>query len=123
MIGVRTSGSHPHIIHGDLAKAIKGIDSADFKILLIHDPNQWKEDVVGKTDIDLSFAGHTHGGQFGILTKKFRWSPVKFFYPQWYGLYTEGKQNLYVNRGLGYLGVPCRIWMPPEVALITLKNI
>jgi len=123
MIGVRTSGSHPHIIHGDLDKAIEGIDSADFKILLIHDPNQWKEDVVGKTDIDLSFAGHTHGGQFGILTKKFRWSPVKYFYPQWYGLYTEGKQNLYVNRGLGYLGVPCRIGMPPEVALITLKDI
>ncbi len=82
MIGVKTSGSHPHIIHGDLNKAIEGIDSADFKILLFHDPNQWDEDVVGKTDIDLSFAGHTHGGQFGILTKKFRWSPVKYFYPQ-----------------------------------------
>lgn len=121
MIGVKTSGSHPYIIYGDLNKATEGIDSADFKILLIHDPNQWDEEVVGKTDIDLSFAGHTHGGQFGILTKKYKWCPVKYFYPRWYGLFTEGKQNLYVNRGLGYLGVPCRVGMPPEITFITLK--
>ena len=123
IIGVKTSGSHPNIIHGDLNKAIEGTDSADFKILLIHDPNQWDEDVVEKTDIDLSFAGHTHGGQFGILSQKFRWSPVQYFYPRWYGLFTEGKQILYVNRGLGYLGVPCRIWMPPEITFITLRAI
>ena len=121
IIGVKTGGSHPNIIHGDLNKATQGIDSTDLKILLCHDPNQWDEDVAGKTDIDLTFSGHTHGGQFGILTKKFSWSPVKKFYPHWYGLFSEGNQYLYVNRGLGYLGVPFRIWMPPEIALVTLK--
>ena len=118
--GVQTSGRHPDIIHGDLGKATEGLDSADLKILLCHDPNQWKEDVTAKTDIDLTFAGHTHGMQIGIITKKFRWSPSKYFYPEWNGLFSEGDQYLYVNRGLGVMGIPFRIWMPPEITVITV---
>jgi predicted MPP superfamily phosphohydrolase len=123
IIGVKTGGSHPEIIHGDLGKAIMGTDSADLKILLMHDPNQWDKDVVGKTDIELSLAGHTHGMQIGIITRNFRWSPAKRFYPRWHGLYSEGEQFLYVNRGLGVLGVPFRIWMPPEITIITLRSV
>ena len=123
IIGVQTGGSHPGIIHGDLMKAFSGTDSADFKILLCHDPNQWDIDVAGKTDIQLSLAGHTHGMQIGIITKKLRWSPANRYYPQWNGLYSEGEQFLYVNRGLGVLGVPFRIWMPPELTIITLRSI
>jgi hypothetical protein len=123
LIGVKTEGSHPGIIHGDLKKAAMGTDSADLKILLCHDPNQWEADVTGKTDIQLSLAGHTHGMQIGIVTRKFRWSPAKWFYPQWNGLYSEGEQRLYVNRGLGVLGVPFRIWMPPEITIITLRSV
>ena len=120
MIGVTTRGSFTKIKHGDLTRAISGIDSADLKILLAHDPNQWDKDVTGKTDINLTFSGHTHGMQMGIMTKKFRWSPARFFYPRWNGLYREGDQFLYVNRGLGVLGIPFRIWMPPEITVITL---
>jgi len=120
LIGVETYGRHPDIIHGDLTKASVGTDSADLKILLAHDPNQWEEDVTGKTDIDLTLSGHTHGMQIGIITKRFRWSPSKYFYPNWGGLYRNGKQVLYVNRGLGVMGVPFRIWMPPEITVITL---
>lgn len=123
IIGVITDGSHPGIIHGDLKKASAGTDSAGLKILLCHDPNQWDADVVGKTDIQLSLAGHTHGMQIGIITKNFRWSPSKYFYPRWNGLYTEGKQHLYVNRGLGSIGIPVRIWMPPEITILTLRAI
>jgi len=121
-IGVITGGKHPYITHGDLKKAIAGTDSSDFKILLAHDPNQWDEEVTGKTDIDLTFSGHTHGMQMGIVTKKFRWSPSKYFYPEWNGLFREGDQALYVNRGLGVLAIPFRIWMPPEITLITLVS-
>lgn len=123
IIGVKTGGSHPGIIHGDLRKAAMGTDSAGLRILLCHDPNQWDKDVVGKTDIELSLAGHTHGMQIGIITKNFRWSPAKRFYPRWHGLYSEGEQLLYVNRGLGVLGVPFRIWMPPEITIITLRSV
>ena len=98
------------------------MQESDYKILVSHDPNQWDADVTGKTDIGLTFAGHTHGMQMGILTKKFSWSPSKYFYPRWYGLFNTGEQYLYVNRGLGVLAVPFRLWMPPEITLITLRK-
>lgn len=122
MIGVLTKGRHPHMIHGDLDKAIAGLDSVDLKILLTHDPNHFEEAVKGKTDIDITLSGHTHGMQMGIITKKFRWSPAKYFYPHWNGLFKEGEQYHYVNRGLGVLSIPFRIWMPPEITVITLKK-
>ena len=120
VIGVMTKGSFPEIIHGDLSKAYSGTDSADLKILLAHDPNQWEKDVTGKTDIDITLSGHTHGMQIGILTKRVKWSPARYFYPHWNGLYKTGEQYLIVNRGLGVLAIPFRIWMPPEITVITL---
>jgi predicted MPP superfamily phosphohydrolase len=122
LIGIITKGRHPHIIHGDLKKAIAGLDSVDLKILLSHDPNQWEEDVTGKTDINITLSGHTHGMQMGIMTKNFKWSPSKYFYPHWNGLYTNGNQYQYVNRGLGSSAMPFRIWMPPEITVITIKK-
>lgn len=123
LIGIITVGRHPHMIHGNLKDAISGLDTnkVDLKIFLSHDPNEWEKDVVGKTDINLTLCGHTHGMQMGIMTKNFRWSPAKYFYPHWNGLYREGDQYQYVNRGLGVLSVPFRLWMPPEITLITLK--
>ena len=122
LIGIITKGRHPHMIHGDVEKAISGLDSVDLKILLSHDPNQWEEDVTGKTDIDITLSGHTHGMQMGIMTKRFRWSPAKYFYPHWNGLYTVGHQYQYVNRGLGSSAIPFRIWMPPEITVITIRK-
>ncbi|MBA4322966.1 MAG: hypothetical protein C0408_09145, partial [Odoribacter sp.] len=120
IIGVITKGRHPHMIHGDLIKAMEGTDSADFRILISHDPNHWEKAVLQKTNIELTFSGHTHGMQLGILTRGFKWSPSQYFYPRWNGLYSEGKQYLYVNRGLGVLAIPFRIWMPPEITVIKL---
>jgi uncharacterized protein len=122
IIGVITKGRHPKMIHGDLIKAIKGTDSADFRILISHDPNHWEESVRGKTNIELTFSGHTHGMQMGILTKGFKWSPSQYFYPRWNGLYSSGNQFLYVNRGLGVLAIPFRLWMPPEISVIRLTS-
>jgi len=120
LTGVETYGRHPDITHGDLRKAAEGTGTAGLSILLAHDPNQWRKDVVGKTGIDLTLSGHTHGMQVGIITKRLRWSPSKYFYPEWGGLFSEGDQYLYVNLGLGVMGVPFRICMPPEITLITL---
>jgi predicted MPP superfamily phosphohydrolase len=122
LIGIVTKGRHPDIVHGDLRKALSGLDSADLRILLSHDPNQWEKEVVSKTDIDITLSGHTHGMQMGIYTNKFKWSPSKYFYPHWGGLFIEGDQVQYVNLGLGVLAIPFRIWMPPEITVITLKR-
>jgi len=122
LAGVTTKGSFAKIIHGDLKKALSGTDTSDFKILLAHDPNQWRKEVTGNTDIDLTLSGHTHGMQIGILSKRLKWSPAKYFYPNWNGLYKKGEQFLIVNRGLGVLGIPFRICMPPEITVITLRT-
>lgn len=118
--GIETRGRYPDIIYGNLTNSISGLDSTDFRILLSHDPNHWNKEVTGKTDINLTLAGHTHGMQFGILTPWFKWSPAKYFYPEWNGLYKEGDQYLYVNRGLGMIGMPLRLFMPPEITVIRL---
>jgi uncharacterized protein len=119
--GVTTSGRHPKMIHGNLRKALQGTDSADFRILISHDPNHWDLEVKGKTNVELTLSGHTHGMQMGIFSRYFKWSPSKYFYPKWGGLYSSGNQFLYVNRGLGVLAIPFRIWMPPEITIIRLS--
>lgn len=107
--------------YGDLEKAHAGTDGVSLKLLLSHDPSHWREQVLGKKqDINITFSGHTHGMQFGIDSKFYRWSPVKYLYKEWIDLYSEGKQHLYVNRGFGYLGYPGRMGIFPEITVITL---
>jgi predicted MPP superfamily phosphohydrolase len=107
--------------YGDLKKALHNAPQDSVKLLLSHDPSHWRAQVVGKqTDIAATFAGHTHGMQFGIDSKFYRWSPVKYVYKEWLDLYTENDQHLYVNRGFGYLGYPGRMGIYPEITVITL---
>jgi len=109
--------------YGDLNQAHQGTDDVSLKLLLSHDPTHWNEQVT-KTfqDIAITFSGHTHGFQFGIEIPGFRWSPAQFIYKQWAGLYQQGKQYLYVNRGLGFLGYPGRVGILPEVTVIELRK-
>jgi uncharacterized protein len=122
LAGVETRGRHPVMIHQEIDSAMLGTENADLTILLSHDPNHWDEILEGQHIVDLTLAGHTHGMQFGLLTRWFNWSPAKYSYPRWYGLYREGDMQLYVNRGLGVLGIPVRVGMPPEVTIITLRS-
>ena len=83
--------------------------------------SHWDAEVRPKYgDIDLTLAGHTHGMQFGIEIPGFRWSPVKYVYDEWAGLYETGRQKLYVNRGFGFIGYPGRVGILPEITLIEL---
>ena len=120
LIGVENWGKPPFPQHGDLQKAAKKAQDQPFKILMSHDPSHWDAKVLKSTDIDLTFAGHTHGMQFGIERAGIKWSPVQYKYPRWGGLYREKKQFLYVNRGFGYIGFPGRIGMPPEITVVEL---
>ena len=107
--------------YGDLEKAYKGTEDIPVKLLLSHDPTHWRQQVLNhKPDIKASFAGHTHGMQFGVDTAFYKWSPAKFIYPEWLDLYTENNQHLYVNRGFGYLGYPGRMGIYPEISVFTL---
>jgi hypothetical protein len=107
--------------HGKMWEAYPGAEKYPFKILMSHDPSHWDAEVRPKYgDIDLMLAGHTHGMQFGIEIPGFKWSPVKYVYDQWAGLYENGKQKLYVNRGYGFIGYPGRVGILPEITLIEL---
>jgi predicted MPP superfamily phosphohydrolase len=107
--------------HGKMWDAYPGAEKYPFKILMSHDPSHWDAEVRPKYgDIDLTLAGHTHGMQFGIEIPGFKWSPVKYVYDEWAGLYESGKQKLYVNRGFGFIGYPGRVGILPEITLIEL---
>jgi len=107
--------------YGKMNEAYPGAEKYPFKILMSHDPSHWDAEVRPKyTDIDLTLAGHTHGMQFGLEIPGFKWSPVQYVYKQWAGLYEEGKQKLYVNRGYGFIGYPGRVGILPEITVIEL---
>lgn len=122
LIGIENWGLPPFPQYGNLKQAMNGSSEKQFKILMSHDPSHWDAEVIKDTNIDLTLSGHTHGMQFGINLGKLKWSPVKYKYPRWAGLYQEGKQYLYVNRGFGYIGFPGRVGMPPEITVIQLKK-
>ncbi|SDE02797.1 hypothetical protein SAMN05216464_103386 [Mucilaginibacter pineti] len=124
LIGVENWGKGGFHKYGDLGKAAAGLPEDSFNILMSHDPSHWDAVTLGHHQhIHLTLAGHTHGMQFGIELFGFKWSPIKYIYKQWAGLYEQAGKYLYVNRGFGFLGLKGRIGMWPEVAVITLKRL
>ena len=121
VIGIENWGTGRFPKLGKLNEAYVGTEDAPLKILLSHDPSHWDAEVRPEyPDIDLMLAGHTHGFQFGIEAGNFKWSPSQWIYKQWAGLYQEGQQYLYVNRGYGYIGYPGRIGILPEITVFEL---
>ena len=107
--------------YGRMKEAYMGSEKYPFKILMSHDPSHWDAEVRPEYgDVDLMLSGHTHGMQFGLEIPGFKWSPVQYVYKQWAGLYEEGRQKLYVNRGFGFIGYPGRVGILPEITLIKL---
>ena len=109
---------------GDLEKASKGVEKNDFKILMTHDPSHWEYQVKENDfNYQLTLSGHTHGLQMGIeIPGWFKWSPSKYVYKQWAGLYEEFGRYINVNRGFGYHAFPGRVGIWPEVTVIELKK-
>lgn len=123
LTGIENWGSPPFPQYGDLKKALNGVDPDGFTILMSHDPSHWKAEVLNfPFPVQLTLSGHTHGMQFGIEIGKFKWSPVKYRYPEWAGLYTSGKKHLYVNRGFGFIGFLGRVGIFPEITLLELNR-
>ena len=123
VLGVQNWSSHANFPkHGNLPQAHAASGDAPFKILLSHDPSHWEAQVLNYPDIDLTLSGHTHGMQFGVNLPFMKWSPVKYVYKQWAGLYEQGRQKLYVNVGLGFLGYPGRVGFLPEITVFELRR-
>ena len=124
IIGVENWGAGGFKKAGDLKKASQHIDKNDFKILMSHDPSHWEKEVIQDDyQYHLTLSGHTHGMQFGIeIPGWIKWSPVKWRYKYWAGIYKEMEQYINVNRGFGYLGYPGRVGIWPEITVIELKK-
>jgi len=96
-------------------------------VLLSHNPNSFHR--AAELGIELSLAGHTHGGQVKVEIVDHTISPAKLITDFVAGLYrlpmTNGNSGrnafLYVNRGLGTFGFPVRLGVPPEITLLTLR--
>ena len=117
LIGVENDGEPPFSQFADLKKATEGTDGM-FRVLLSHNPTHWRREVLPNTDIELMLAGHTHAMQ-AIM---FGHSLASLIYPEWGGMYTEGDRGLYVNIGIGYVGLPFRFGAWPEITVLTLRN-
>jgi hypothetical protein len=135
-----SEGKHPPMLAGVQALVRRDVPN----ILLSHNPNSFPK--AAELGIELSLAGHTHGGQVRVEILDHRWSPAEFLTPYVAGLYQRPllvpaipgdnevsdfrpasnlqtpTSSIYVNRGLGTIGAPVRLGVPPEITLITLRR-
>lgn len=122
VVGVENWGAGRFPKYGKLDESLIGTEESAVKLLLSHDPSHWRHQILDRPDVDVTFSGHTHGMQFGVRAEHFQWSPVKYIYNEWAGLYKEGNQQLYVNTGFGFLGYPGRVGIVPEITIFELKK-
>ncbi|MBP1677209.1 MAG: metallophosphoesterase [Bacteroidetes bacterium] len=120
LVGVENWGKTAAFRYSNLCKALRGSLAHEPKILLAHDPNQWDAEIRSHKDIVLTLSGHTHAAQLGLKIGKRLFSPAAFVFKHWAGLYLENEQYIYVNRGIGYIGLPMHIGVRPEISVIEL---
>jgi predicted MPP superfamily phosphohydrolase len=103
----------------DLAAALDGRQPGDYTVLLTHHPDEILS--LGPGDADLALAGHTHGGQVRICGRPL-WTNSTLGIPGGSGLLEHQACTAYVTAGVGSVGVPVRIGVPPEIVLISLEG-
>ena len=124
LIGVENWGAGGFKKNGDFDKASSNVKESMFKILLSHDPSHWQQKIIEHPiHVDLTLSGHTHGMQFGIeIPGWIKWSPAKYRYKYWAGIYKEKNQFINVNRGFGFLAYPGRVGIYPEISLLEIHS-
>ena len=124
LIGVDFQSSHrfgpsPAVEH--LLGNIEGlIDRNRVNILLSHNPDTF--DRAASLGVDLSLAGHTHGGQFALEFISPEIAPSRLVTPSVAGWFKKPGSQLYVNRGIGTVFVPIRVGAPPEITVYRLER-
>jgi len=122
LIGVENWGHPPFPQYADLEKASSGVPATAFKIVLSHDPAHWDSVIKYLDNHPLTLSGHSHGLQWGIKLAGIEFSLIYLSRKTWAGIYEYGRNTLYVNRGLGTIGIPFRMDMPAEITFITLRK-
>lgn len=124
LCGVENISRPPFISYGSVSKAMQNIPDSIPVIMLSHDPMAWEDSIRQHKNVFLTLSGHTHAMQMGIDLWGLHLSPASLMHPYWDGTYQHEyhKQYLHVNRGLGYVGIPFRIGMKPEITLIELYS-
>ncbi len=102
----------------DVAAALAAAPPDAFHVLLAHRPGAW--DTAAPRGIPLTLAGHIHGGQFYL--PGIGWSAGRLITKYVMGHFQRGNSQLYVSRGIGVVGVPIRVFAPPEIELFTLRR-
>lgn len=103
----------------DVDAALRAAPPDAFKILLAHRPGAW--DSAAPRNIPLTLAGHIHGGQFYVPLVG--WSLGSMITKYVMGHFQRGSSQLYVSRGIGVVGVPIRVFAPPEIGLFELRRL
>jgi predicted MPP superfamily phosphohydrolase len=119
LCGVENCRRPPWPCYGDAARALEGT-GGHVTVMLSHDPAYWRE-TVRHYPVALTLSGHTHAMQVGVRVRGHQWSPARYFFPEYNGLYAHEGRQLYVSRGVGYLGFPGRVGLRPEITLLELK--
>ena len=126
LIGVdfQTHSSRHRHGRGFVRSYLQGVDllteQDTVNILLSHNPNTF--DHAAAMNIDLSLAGHTHGGQVALEFVDRGLSPARLITPYVRGWFSKPGGQLYVNRGIGTIGVPIRFDSPPEITVFELTR-
>jgi predicted MPP superfamily phosphohydrolase len=120
--GIVTHGHHLNMYYGDFDKAFDLIPDSVFSLMLVHDPAAWDVAAQDTRMPQLAISGHTHGAQVGLPLPRGYISPVSLYDKRWKGLYSNDGKYLYVTTGLGTMGMALRIFMPPEIVVITLRR-
>jgi uncharacterized protein len=120
--GIVTHGHHLNMYYGDFDRAFDLIPDSVFSLLLVHDPAAWDVAAQDPRMPQLTLSGHTHGAQAGFPLPGGYISPASLYDKRWKGLYSNGGKYLYVTTGLGTMGMALRIFMPPEIVVITLRQ-
>ncbi len=115
--GEENGGRKPSPKLADLEKSLHGVGKGAFIVMLQHDPNVWQEKIVPDGRVQLTLSGHTHAGQVSVFGLRF----TQFTAHNDYGLYNQGRQQLYVTSGLGGV-VAMRFGATAEIAVITLHK-
>lgn len=122
IVGVENWGDAPFPKYGSLEKAYPTMGDEVNKILLTHNPAHWEKEVMNRDSVNvaLTLSGHTHAMQISALG----FSPASWRYDKWGGLYSDelGRQKLYVNIGIGTVGIPMRLGATPEITVITIRR-
>jgi predicted MPP superfamily phosphohydrolase len=98
--------------------ALRSAPPEAFTVLLAHRPGAW--DTAAPRGIRLTLAGHIHGGQ--LYVPVIGWSPGRLITKYVMGHFQRGPSQLYVSRGIGVVGVPIRVFAPPEIELFELRR-